>query len=73
MTAQDQSEDFHSSPYDLGCELPDGRIAIDGGDGRYYLPGDDGWPDWDKPVYIPGLSRESPKRGDLVIRLEDYK
>ena len=58
-------------PFDRGAELPDGRRAVAAGD-RYYLVKDDGWPDWDQPVYIPGLSPEPPRDGDLIIRLEDY-
>jgi len=60
------------SPYDRGVVLPDGRRAVSVADGRYYLVKDGGWPDWDEPVYVPGLSPEPPRDGDLIIRLEDY-
>ena len=60
------------SPYDRGVVLPDGRRAVSVDDGRYYIVKDGGWPDWDAPVYVPGLSPEPPRDGDLIIRLEDY-
>ena len=47
------------SPYDLGAELPDGRRAVDDGRGQYYIAKDDGTPDWNQPVHIPGLSPDS--------------
>ena len=57
------------SPYDIRvAALPDGRGVIDTGDDRYYVAKDDGWPDWDQPVHIPGLSPEPPREGDLIIR-----
>ena len=46
--------------------MPDGRGVIDTGDGRYYVAKDDGWPDWDQPVHVPGLSPEPPRDGDLI-------
>ena len=58
-------------PYDRAAELPDGRTAVASA-GRYYLVKDGGWPDWDRPVYLPGLSRGPPRDGDLIVRLEDY-
>lgn len=54
-------------PYDLPVELPDGRMAVSAGDGRYYLIKDGGWPDWERPVHIPGRSPEPPRDGDLII------
>ena len=57
------------SEYDLMLELPDGRMAVSVGDGQYCLETDDGWPDWDRPVYIQGLSSGSPKDGQEIIRL----
>ena len=57
------------SPYDLLIELPDGRTAVDVGPDEYYLRTDDGWPDWDRPVYIEGLSSGSPKPGQEIIPL----
>ena len=56
------------SPYDLMVVLPDGRRAVDVSDGRYYLEGDGGWPDWEQPVHLPGLSDEPPRPGDLIIQ-----
>ena len=47
------------SPYDLGAELPDGRRAVYGGRGQYYIAKDDGRPDWNQPVHVPGLSPDS--------------
>lgn len=43
-----------SDPYAVPCEvvaveLPDGRHAIPS-DGRFYLPGRNGYPDYDRPV-----------------------
>ena len=55
------------SPYDMLVGLPDGRAAVYTGEGRYYLRKDDGWPDWDQPVHIPGLSTEPPRDGDLIV------
>ena len=55
-------------PYDIVTSLPDGRRAVLTGDDRYYVAKDDGWPDWDQPVHIPGLSPEPPRDGDLIIR-----
>ena len=46
------------NPYDRRATSPDGRIALYTGGGRYHLAKDDGWPDWDQPVHIPGLSPE---------------
>ena len=60
-------------PFDQMVDLPDGRRAVYGGHGKYYLRGDDGWPDWDQPVHIRGLSRGRPKRGDLIIQLDQPK
>ena len=60
------------SPYDCGAVLPDGRTAVRTAGSRYYVVKGDGWPDWDQPVHVPGLSREPPRDGDLIIRLEDY-
>ena len=56
------------SPFDIVTSLPDGRHAALSGDDRYYVVGDDGWPDWDQPVHIPGLSPEPPRDGDLIIQ-----
>ena len=60
------------SPYDCAADLPDGRTALRTAGSRYYVARDDGWPDWDQPVHVPGLSAEPPRDGDLIIRLEDY-
>ena len=60
------------SPYDLIVDLPDGRRAVDVR-GRYYLRGDDGWPDWEQPIHLPGLSDEPPRPGDLTIQLDQPK
>ena len=46
------------SPYDRGADLPDGRRAVCGGR-QYYIAKDDGSPDWNQPVHIPGLSPDS--------------
>lgn len=56
------------SPFDLRAALPDGREAVYGGRGRYYLVRDDGRPDWDRPVWIEGLSSGEPVDGDEIIR-----
>ena len=56
------------SPFDIVTFLPDGRHAALGNDDRYYVVGDDGWPDWDQPVHIPGLSPEPPRDGDLIVQ-----
>ena len=56
------------NPYDILVAFSDGRTALYTGDGRYHLAKDDGWPDWDQPVHIPGLSPEPPRDGDLIIR-----
>ena len=56
------------SPYDIVISLPGGRRAAFTGDDRYHVVGDDGWPDWDQPVHIPGLSPEPPRDGDLIIQ-----
>lgn len=58
------------SPYDVQCALPDGRRAVRAGDHdgpRYYLLGADGWPDWDRPVWIERLSPGEPAPEDEVI------
>ena len=60
------------SPYDFAVDLPDGRTALRTAGSRYYVARDDGWPDWDQPVHVPGLSAEPPRDGDLIIRFEDY-
>ena len=60
------------SPYDLMVYLPDGRRAVDVR-GRYYLRGDDGWPDREQPVHIPGLSAEPPEPGSLIIQPNQLK
>ena len=44
-----------SDPHALPCEvvaiyLPDGRRAIQSIGGYYYLPRQNGWPDYDQPV-----------------------
>ena len=59
------------SPYDNLVELPDGRTAVYVGSSssQYYLRTGDGWPDWDRPVYIEGLSSGSPKPGQEIIPL----
>lgn len=56
------------SPFDIMAFSPDGRRAALTADDRYYIVGDDGWPDWDQPVHIPGLSPEPPRDGDLIIQ-----
>ena len=53
--------------WDIVVELPDGRNAAMSG-GRYYIVKDDGWPDWDQPVHIPGVSPEPPRDGDLIVQ-----
>ena len=55
-------------PYDVGADLPDGRSAVLTVGGRYYVAKDDGWPDWDQPVHIRGLSPEPPRAGDQVVQ-----
>ena len=47
------------SPYDVMVELPDGREAVEVGPGQYYIAKDDGRPDWNQPVHVPGLSPDS--------------
>ena len=56
------------SPYDIVTSLPDGRRAVLTANDRYYVVGDDGRPDWDQPVHIPGFSPEPPRDGDLIIQ-----
>lgn len=58
------------SPYDLGVDLPDGRRAVCGGRGKYYLEGEGGLPDRDHPVHLPGLSLGSPDPGALIVQFE---
>ena len=53
--------------YDIQVTLSDGRRALYTGGGRYYVAKDDGWPDWDQPVHIPGVSPEPPRDGDLIV------
>ena len=55
--------------YDNLVELPDGRTAVHVGPDEYYLRTGDGQPDWDRPVYIEGLSSGSPKPGQEIIPL----
>ena len=59
-----QTPPLPDSPYDRGAELPDGRRAVCGGRGQYYIAKDDGTPDWNQPVHVPGLSREPAKDED---------
>ena len=57
------------SLYDLGFDLPDGRSATMADGGQYYIDGDDGRPDLDRPVWIEGLSTGEPSPEDEVIDL----
>lgn len=63
------------SPYDLHIELPDGRKAVEAADGdgghQCYILRADGWPDWDRPVWIEGLSTGEPSPDAEVIPRPD--
>ena len=48
--------------------LPDGRRAVTVG-GQDYILGADGRPDWDRPVWIEGLSTGEPPPEAEVIEL----